>query len=222
MNKLMVKYIGGFFLFLILVLGCMGFIIYDKLMIEYKKRIKEVIMWSIDNSEIKDQGTNIAQWDIVGDEIERVKSLDTPNEMFKRLSSGETSGDVLQSEINMVNLEQLTKVGERQLERVAELKEKVFDDKNFYDKIKTLLNTDKYTKGSGFNESSLKAIGSEVGHALRRNMSEEEFSVLMRKEYAKAPVEAIRAATEAYKDISSIFNQEINSQLNNISLKNYD
>ncbi|MCR8689549.1 MULTISPECIES: hypothetical protein [Campylobacter] len=88
MNKLIIKYIGMFFLFLILVLGCMGFIIYDKLMIEYEKHIKEVIMWSIDNSEIKDQGINIAQWDIVGQEIERIKKLSNPNEMFKELYRG--------------------------------------------------------------------------------------------------------------------------------------
>ena len=85
-----------------------------------------------------------------------------------------------------------------------------------------MLSTDKYTKGSGFNDASLKAIGPEVGHALRMNMSDDEFSVFMRKEFAKAPEKAIRAATEAYRDISSIFNQEMNSKLNDISLKNYD
>ena len=31
-------------------------------------------MW-IDNSEIKDRGSNYAQWDIAGQEIERIKKL---------------------------------------------------------------------------------------------------------------------------------------------------
>lgn len=31
-------------------------------------------MWSIDNSKIECLGMNIAQWDIIGNEIERVKN----------------------------------------------------------------------------------------------------------------------------------------------------
>lgn len=222
MDKLIIKYIGIFFLFLILVLGCMGFIIYDKLMIEYEKYIKEVIMW-IDNSEIKDRGSNYAQWDIVGNEIEKVKRLSSPNEMVSEIfTNGARSDDLIQGEIDIHKLKEFEDVATRQLDRMAGFKEIVFKDKDFHNKITNMLHTDKYTKGSGFNEHSLKAIGPEVGHALRMNMSDDEFSVFMRKEYAKAPEKAIRAATEAYKDISSIFNQEMNSKFNDISLKNYD
>ena len=157
MNKLIIKYIGMFFLFLILVLGCMGFIIYDKLMIEYEKHIKEVIMWSIDNSEIKDQGTNIAQWDNIGQEIERVKRSMTPNEMLKGLSMGTTSKDFVLNEISEVNSQELEKVGKQQLERVAELQNIVFDSQNFSDKVYGLVDTDKYKDRIG--------RGDEIGRA---------------------------------------------------------
>lgn len=222
MNKLIIKYIGMFFLFLILVLGCMGFIIYDKLMIEYEKHIKEVIMWSIDNSEIKDQGTNIAQWDNVGQEIERVKKLSNSNEMFKELYMGTSGDNLVQREINEADSQELEKVGTQQLKRMAELQEIVFNDKAFHDKITNMFHTDKYTKGSGFNEASFKTIAPEVGHALRRNMSDKEFSVFMRKEFPKAPEEAIRAATEVYKDVHNLNIEAMNSKYNDISLKNYD
>lgn len=220
MNKLIIKYIGVFFLFLILVLGCMGFIIYDKLMIEYEKHIKEVIMWSIDNSEIKDQGTNIAQWDIAGQEIERIKKLSNPNEMFKELSMGANSNDLIQREINEVNSQELEKVGTQQLERVAELQNIVFDSQNFSDKVYGLADTDKYKDRIG--RGDVEDIGLNLGYALQRNMSDKEFSVYMRKEYSKATEDDIRVATELYKDVSSIFNQEMNSKYNDISLKNYD
>lgn len=220
MNKLIIKYIGMFFLFLILVLGCMGFIIYDKLMIEYEKHIKEVIMWSIDNSEIKDQGTNIAQWDNIGQEIERVKRSMTPNEMLKGLSMGTTSKDFVLNEISEVNSQELEKVGKQQLERVAELQNIVFDSQNFSDKVYGLVDTDKYKDRIG--RGDVEDIGLNLGYALQRNMSDKEFSVYMRKEYSKATEDDIRVATELYKDVSSIFNQEMNSKYNDISLKNYD
>lgn len=220
MNKLIIKYIGMFFLFLILVLGCMGFIIYDKLMIEYEKHIKEVIMWSIDNSEIKDQGTNIAQWDNVGQEIERIKKLSSPNEMFKGLYMGTSGNDLVQSEIAEANLKPLIDVGKKQLGRVAELQNIVFDSQNFSDKVYGLVDTDKYKDRIG--RGDVEDIGLNLGYALQRNMSDKEFSVYMRKEYSKATEDDIRVATELYKDVSSIFNQEMNSKYNDISLKNYD
>lgn len=220
MNKLIIKYIGVFFLFLILVLGCMGFIIYDKLMIEYEKHIKEVIMWSIDNSEIKDQGTNIAQWDNIGNEIERIKRLSSPNEMLKGLSMGASGDDLAQREINEVDSQELEKVGTQQLKRVAELQNIVFNSQDFSDKIYSLVDTDKYKDRIG--RGDVEDIGLNLGHALQRNMSDKEFSVYMRKEYSKATEDDIRVATELYKDVSSIFNQEMNSKYNDISLKNYD
>lgn len=220
MNKLIIKYIGMFFLFLILVLGCMGFIIYDKLMIEYEKHIKEVIMWSIDNSEIKDQGINIAQWDNIGNEIERVNKLRTANEMFKELSAGVSSDDLIQKEIAEADLKTLVDVGTRQLSRVAELQNMVFDSQNFSDKIYALVDTDKYKDRIG--RGDVEDIGLNLGYALQRNMSDKEFSVYMRKEYTKATEDDIRVATELYKDVSSIFNQEMNSKYNDISLRNYD
>lgn len=220
MNKLIIKYIGMFFLFLILVLGCMGFIIYDKLMIEYEKYIKEVIMWSIDNSEIKDQGTNIAQWDNVGQEIERIKKLSNPNEMLKELYMGASGDDLAQSEIAEADLKTLIDVGTRQLGRAAELQNIVFDSQNFSDKVYGLVDTDKYKDRIG--RGDVEDIGLNLGYALQRNMSDKEFSVYMRKEYSKATEDDIRVATELYKDVSSIFNQEMNSKYNDISLKNYD
>ena len=220
MNKLIIKYIGMFFLFLILVLGCMGFIIYDKLMIEYEKHIKEVIMWSIDSSEIKDQGTNIAQWDNVGQEIERIKKLRNPNEMFKELAMGASSDDLVQREIAEANLKTLIDVGTKQLGRAAELQNIVFDSQNFSDKVYGLVDMDKYKDRIG--RGDVEDIGLNLGYALQRNMSDKEFSVYMRKEYTKATEDDIRVATELYKDVSSIFNQEMNSKYNDISLKNYD
>lgn len=220
MNKLIIKYIGMFFLFLILVLGCMGFIIYDKLMIEYEKHIKEVIMWSIDNSEIKDQGTNIAQWDNVGQEIEKIKKLSNPNEMFKELAMGASSDDLIQREIAEANLKTLIDAGTKQLGRAAELQNIVFDSQNFSDKVYALVDTDKYKDRIG--RGDVEDIGLNLGYALQRNMSDKEFSVYMRKEYTKATEDDIRVATELYKDVSSIFNQEMNSKYNDISLKNYD
>lgn len=220
MNKLIIKYIGVFFLFLILVLGCIGFIIYDKLMIEYEKYIKEVIMWSIDNSEIKDQGTNIAQWDIAGQEIERIKKLSSPNEMFKELYMGTSGNDLAQSEIAEADLKTLIDVGTKQLKRAAEIQNIVFDSQNFSDKVYGLVDTDKYKDRIG--RGDVDDIGLNLGYALQRNMSDKEFSVYMRKEYSKATEDDIRVATELYKDVSSIFNQEMNSKYNDISLKNYD
>ncbi|WP_086255854.1 hypothetical protein [Campylobacter vicugnae] len=220
MNKLIIKYIGMFFLFLILVLGCMGFIIYDKLMIEYEKHIKEVIMWNIDNSEIKDQGTNIAQWDNIGNEIERIKRLSSPTEMFKELSQGVKSEDFLQSEIAAADLKPLIDAGTRQLKRAVEIQNIVFDSQSFSDKVYGLVYTDKYKDRIG--EGDVEDIGLNLGYALQRNMSDKEFSVYMRKEYSKATKDDIRVATEFYKDVSLIFNQEMNSKYNDISLKNYD
>lgn len=223
MNKLIIKYIGMFFLFLILVLGCIGFIIYDKLMIEYEKYIKEVIMWNIDNSKIEDQGSNIAQWDNIGNEIERVKRLSNPTEMVSEIfTNGAKSDDLIQNEIDMYKLKEFEDVATRQLDRRAELQEIIFKDRDFHDKIANMFSTDKYTKGSGFNEDSFKTIAPEVGHALRRNMSDKEFSVFMRKEFPKAPEKAIRAATEVYKDVHKLNVEAMNSKFNDISLKNYD
>lgn len=177
-------------------------------------------MWSIDNSEIKDQGTNIAQWDNIGQEIERVKRSMTPNEMLKGLSMGTTSKDFVLNEISEVNSQELEKVGKQQLERVAELQNIVFDSQNFSDKVYGLVDTDKYKDRIG--RGDVEDIGLNLGYALQRNMSDKEFSVYMRKEYSKATEDDIRVATELYKDVSSIFNQEMNSKYNDISLKNYD
>ena len=204
MNKLIIKYIGMFFLFLILVLGCMGFIIYDKLMIEHEKHIKEVIMWSIDNSEIKDQGTNIAQWDIAGQEIERIKKLSSPNEMLKELYMGTSGDDLAQREINKADLKPLIDVGTKQLKRAAEIQDIVFDDKNFNSKIDKLFTTDKYVKDIKFTVEDFNDISPDIGYALQRNMSDKEFSVYMRKEYSKATEDDIRAATEVYKDVHNL------------------
>ena len=221
MNKLIIKYIGIFFLFLILVLGCMGFIIYDKLMIEYEKYIKEVIMWNIDNSKIEDIGSNYAQWDIVGNEIEKVKRLSNPAEMVSEIfTNGATSDDLIQREIDMYKLKEFEDVAIRQLDRRAELQNIVFNDEDFSNKVYALANTDKYKNRIG--EGDIEDIGPDLGYALHRNMSDSEFSVYMRKEYGKATEEDIRVATELYKDVSSIFNQGMNSKLNDISLKNYD
>lgn len=222
MNKLIIKYIGMFFLFLILVLGCMGFIIYDKLMIEYEKHIKEVIMWSIDNSEIKDQGTNIAQWDIAGQEIERIKKLSSPNEMFKGLYMGTSGNDLAQSEIAEADLKTLIDVGTKQLKRAAEIQDIVFDDKNFNSKIDKLFTTDKYVKDIKFTVEDFNDISPDIGYALQRNMSDKEFSVYMRKEYSKATEDDIRAATEVYKDVHNLNIEAMNSKYNDISLKNYE
>lgn len=221
MNKLIIKYIGMFFLFLILVLGCMGFIIYDKLMIEYEKHIKEVIMW-IDNSEIKDQGTNIAQWDIAGQEIERIKKLSSPNEMFKGLYMGTSGNDLAQSEIAEADLKTLIDVGTKQLKRAAEIQDIVFDDKNFNSKIDKLFTTDKYVKDIKFTVEDFNDISPDIGYALQRNMSDKEFSVYMRKEYSKATEDDIRAATEVYKDVHNLNIEAMNSKYNDISLKNYE
>ena len=222
MNKLIIKYIGMFFLFLILVLGCMGFIIYDKLMIEYEKHIKEVIMWSIDNSEIKDQGINIAQWDVIGNEIEKVKRSMTSNEMFKELSMGTTSKDFLPNEISEVNSQELEKVGKQQLERVAELQSIVFRSGTFDKKLDALIQTDKYTKDMPFGTGDLDKLAPAFGNAIRKQLSEEDFREDLKKRYSKFSQKDIDDTVELYKDVSSIFNQEMNSKLNDISLKNYD
>ncbi|TWO22637.1 hypothetical protein YZ82_01595 [Campylobacter hyointestinalis] len=207
MNKLIIKYIGVFFLFLILVLGCMGFIIYDKLMIEYEKHIKEVIMFG---------GVK----DYIESEMERIKSSYSPNQMLKDLTMGAKGEDILQRKIDEVSLQNLEKVGTRQLDRIAELQEIVFNGKNFSSKVYDLMDTDKYK--NRMNRKDIEDIAPDIGYALRRNMSDDEFLAYMGKEYTKATDDDIIIATEAYRDISSIFNQEMNSKLNDISLKNYD
>ena len=221
MNKLIIKYIGMFFLFLILVLGCMGFIIYDKLMIEYEKYIKEVIMW-IDNSEIKDQGTNIAQWDIAGQEIERIKKLSSPNEMFKELYMGTSGNDLAQSEINEANLKPLIDVGTKQLDRMAELQRITFESKDFLKKYEALADTDRYKKELNLGLGDLDELAPAFGNAIRKQLSDEDFAKDLQKRYPRITKEDIRDVTEAYKDVSSIFNQEMDSKYNDISLKNYD
>lgn len=222
MNKLIIKYIGVFFLILILVLGCIGFIIYDKLMIEYEKHIKEVIMWSIDNSEIKDQGTNIAQWDNIGNEIERVKRLSSPNEMLKGLSMGASGDDLAQREINEVDSQELEKVGTQQLKRVAELQSIVFRSGTFDKKLDALIQTDKYTKDMPFGTGDLDKLAPAFGNAIRKQLSEEDFREDLKKRYSKFSQKDIDDTVELYKDVSSIFNQEMNSKLNDISLKNFN
>ena len=221
MNKLIIKYIGMFFLFLILVLGCMGFIIYDKLMIEYEKYIKEVIMW-IDNSEIKDQGTNIAQWDIAGQEIERIKKLSSPNEMFKELYMGTSGNDLAQSEINEANLKPLIDVGTKQLDRMAELQRITFESKDFLKKYEALADTDRYKKELNLGLGDLDELAPAFGNAIRKQLSDEDFAKDLQKRYPRITKEDIRDVTEAYKDVSSIFNQEMDSKYNDISLKNYE
>ncbi|WP_086290530.1 hypothetical protein [Campylobacter devanensis] len=222
MDKLIIKYIGIFFLFLILVLGCMGFVIYDKLIIEYEKYIKEVIMW-IDNSEIKDRGSNYAQWDIVGNEIEKVKRLSNPTEMVSEIfTNGATSDDLMQREIDMYKLKEFEDVATRQLDRMADLQNIVFDDKDFNSKIDKLFTTDKYAKDIKFTVEDFNDISPDIGYALIKNMSDSEFSVYMRKEYGKATEDDIRAATEVYRDVHKLNVEAINSKFNDISLKNYD
>jgi len=222
MNKLIIKYIGMFFLFLILVLGCIGFIIYDKLMIEYEKHIKEVIMWSIDNSEIKDPGINIAQWDTVGQEIERIKNLSSPNEMFKELYSGTKSENLVKRATAEGDLKTLIDVGTKQLGRITELQSAVFRSGTFDKKLDALIQTDKYTKDMPFGTGDLDKLAPAFGNAIRKQLSEEDFREYIKKRYSKFSQKDIDDTVELYKDVSSIFNQEMNSKLNDISLKNYD
>lgn len=222
MNKLIIKYIGVFFLFLILVLGCIGFIIYDKLMIEYEKHIKEVIMWSIDNSEIKDQGTNIAQWDIAGQEIERIKRLSNIDEVLKEAAAGATSKDLLQNEISEADSQILEKEAKRQVDRVAELQSIVFRSGTFDKKLDALIQTDKYTKDMPFGTGDLDKLAPAFGNAIRKQLSEKDFREDLKKRYSKFSQKDIDDTVELYKDVSSIFNQEMNSKYNDISLKNYD
>ncbi|MBR6640845.1 MAG: hypothetical protein IKL08_01435, partial [Clostridia bacterium] len=199
----------------------MGFIIYDKLMIEYEKYIKEVIMW-IDNSEIKDQGTNIAQWDIAGQEIERIKKLSSPNEMFKELYMGTSGNDLAQSEINEANLKPLIDVGTKQLDRMAELQRITFESKDFLKKYEALADTDRYKKELNLGLGDLDELAPAFGNAIRKQLSDEDFAKDLQKRYPRITKEDIRDVTEAYKDVSSIFNQEMDSKYNDISLKNYD
>ena len=238
MNKLIIKYIGVFFLFLILVLGCMGFIIYDKLMIEYEKYIKEAIMWNIDNSEIKGIDGNLGlaamglgAWGEGGKSIgEEIKiKLENANlfheglsvgKAFNKLASGGKAEDILQTDINWSNLQAIEKEGTRQLKRVADLQLAVFNSQDFSDKVYALADTDKYKNRIG--EGDIEDIGPDLGYALHRNMSDSEFSVYMRKEYGRATEEDIRIATELYRDVHKLNVEAINSKLNDISLKNYD
>ncbi|MCR8689548.1 MULTISPECIES: hypothetical protein [Campylobacter] len=53
-------------------------------------------------------------------------------------------------------------------------------------------------------------------------MSEEDFRKDLKKRYSKFSQKDIDDTVELYKDVSSIFNQEMNSKLNDIPLKNYD
>ena len=238
MNKLIIKYIGVFFLFLILVLGCMGFIIYDKLMIEYEKYIKEVIMWNIYNSEIKGIDGNLGlaamglgSWGEGGKSIgEEIKiKLENANlfheglsvgKAFNKLASGGKAEDILQTDINWSNLQAIEKEGTRQLKRMADLQLAVFNSQDFSDKVYALADTDKYKNRIG--EGDIEDIGPDLGYALHRNMSDSEFSVYMRKEYGRATEEDIRIATELYRDVHKLNVEAINSKLNDISLKNYD
>ena len=229
MNKLIIKYIGMFFLFLILVLGCMGFIIYDKLMIEYKKHINEVIMFNLENTggirfsnDNISPGTNPFQWDNVGQEIERIKKLSNPNEMFKELAMGASGDDLAQSEINEVNSQELEKVGTQQLKRMAELQSIVFRSGTFDKKLDALIQTDKYTKDMPFGTGDLDKLAPAFGNAIRKQLSEEDFREDLKKRYSKFSQKDIDDTVELYKDVSSIFNQEMNSKYNDISLKNYD
>ena len=238
MNKLIIKYIGVFFLFLILVLGCMGFIIYDKLMIEYEKYIKEVIMWNIDNSEIKGIDGNLGlgamglgAWGEGGKSIgeEVVKKFPNANlideglslgKALNKLASGAKAEDILQMDINWSDLQAIEKEGTRQLEKAADLQLAVFNSQDFSNKVYALAETDKYKNRIG--EGDIEDIGPDLGYALHRNMSDSEFSVYMRKEYGRATEEDIRIATELYRDVHKLNVEAMNSKLNDISLKNYD
>ena len=240
MNKLIIKYIGIFFLFLILVLGCIGFIIYDKLMIEYEKYIKEVIMWNIDNSEIKGIDGNLGlatmglgAWGEGGKSIgeEVVRKFPNTNlineglsvsKALKKLSNGGKAEDILQTDINWSDLQAIEKEGTRQLERVAELQSMVFRSGTFDKKLDALIQTDKYTKDMPFGTGDLDKLAPAFGNAIRKQLSEEDFREDLKKRYSKFSQKDIDDTVELYKDVSSIFNQEMNSKLNDISLKNYD
>lgn len=238
MNKLIIKYIGVFFLFLILVLGCMGFIIYDKLMIEYEKYIKEAIMWNIDNSEIKGIDGNLGLADMglgawgeggksIGEEIKNKfpntnlihEGLST-GRAFNKLASGGKAEDILQMNIDWTDSQAIEKEGTRQLEKVADLQLAVFRSKDFDTKVYALADTDKYK--NRMNKVDIEYLTPDLGYALHRNMSDSEFSVYMRKEYGRATEEDIRIATELYRDVYKLNVEAINSKLNDISLKNYD
>lgn len=228
MNKLIIKYIGMFFLFLILVLGCMGFIIYDKLMIEYEKHIKEVIMFNLENTggvyfsnDNISPGTNPFQWDIVGQEIERAKRLSNIDEVFREVAAGATSKNLLQNEISEADSQILEKEATRQVDRMAELQRIAFGSKNFQKGYFGLADTDKY-KELKFGKGDLRAIAPAIGNAIRKNLSTEDFSEDLKKRYPKINEEEIKSVLEIYKDTTSIFNQEMNSKYNDISLKNYD
>lgn len=238
MNKLIIKYIGVFFLFLILVLGCMGFIIYDKLMIEYEKYIKEAIMWNIDNSEIKGIDGNLGlaamglgAWGEGGKSIgeEVVRKFPNTNlineglsvsKALNKLSNGGKAEDILQMDINWTDLQAIEKEGTRQLERMAELQNIVFNDKDFDTKVYALADMDKYK--NRMNKVDIEYLTPDLGYALHRNMSDSEFSVYMRKEYGRATEEDIRIATELYRDVHKLNVEAINSKLKDISLKNYN
>lgn len=238
MNKLIIKYIGVFFLFLILVLGCIGFIIYDKLMIEYEKYIKEAIMWNIDNSEIKGIDGNLGlaamglgAWGEGGKSIgEEIKiKLENANlfheglsvgKAFNKLSNGDKAEDILQTDINWSDLQAIEREGTRQLEKAMDLQLAVFRSKDFDTKVYALADTDKYK--NRMNKVDIEYLTPDLGYALHRNMSDSEFSVYMRKEYGKATEEDIRIATELYRDVYNLNVEAINSKLNDISLKNYD
>lgn len=229
MNKLIIKYIGMFFLFLILVLGCIGFIIYDKLMIEYEKHIKEVIMFNLENTggihfsnDNISPGTNPFQWDIVGQEIERVKRLSNIDEVLKEAAAGATSKNLLQNEISEADSQILEKEAKRQVDRVAELQSIVFRSGTFDKKLDALIQTDKYTKDMPFGTGDLDKLAPAFGNAIRKQLSEKDFREDLKKRYSKFSQKDIDDTVELYKDVSSIFNQEMNSKYNDISLKNYD
>lgn len=246
MNKLIIKYIGVFFLFLILVLGFMGFIIYDKLMIEYEKYIKEAIMWNIGNTggiqvgnnEIKgiDENLSLAVMSLspfaqvgksIGEEIKNKfpntnlihEGLST-GRAFNKLASGGKAEDILQMNIDWTDSQAIEKEGTRQLEKVTDLQLAVFNSQDFSDKVYALADTDKYKNRIG--EGDIEDIGPDLGYALHRNMSDSEFSVYMRKEYGRATEEDIRIVTELYRDVYNLNVEAMNSKLNDISLKNYD
>ena len=240
MDKLIIKYIGIFFLFLILVLGCMGFIIYDKLMIEYEKYIKEAIMWNIDNSEIKGIDGNLglatmglAGWAEPGKSIgEEIKNkLENTNlfhealsvgKAFNKLSSGAKAEDISQTDINWTDSQAIEREGMRQLNRMAELQSMVFRSGTFDKKLDALIQTDKYTKDMPFGTGDLDKLAPAFGNAIRKQLSEEDFREDLKKRYSKFSQKDIDDTVELYKDVSSTFNQEMNSKLNDISLKNYD
>ena len=220
---------------------------YDKLMIEHEKDTKEPIKdtkepikGNIDNSEIKGIDGNLGlaamglgAWSEGGKSIgEEIKSkLKNANLSYKGLSvgkalntlaSGGKAEDILQMDINWSDLQAIEKEGTRQLERMAELQKVTFESDSFLKKYEALADTDKYKKELNLGLGDLDELAPAFGNAIRKQLSEEDFAKDLQKRYPKITKEDIRDVTEAYKDVSSIFNQEMNSKLNDISLKNYD